>query len=233
MSNPEPPKLKLTPEAPNLPQSESPEEPTKTAKNSILGPLIVIVLLTLGFIAFYWFNGAKGFGEVQSTLDKASEKVSFISDDPLSSLNEIFAQEPQRAPLRLPANGTEFTYFQGRGLGPITISNRSAREHSLVKIENFETGKPVAKYFVRAGDEIQKSLPPGRYRFKFASGVDWYGEPDLFGRKTTVTTATWAITVTSGERFYSINPSEIEINIKAPIWSKERAESRALDPKSL
>ncbi|MGB0417118.1 MAG: hypothetical protein ACPGKS_09750 [Coraliomargarita sp.] len=231
MPDPNPPKLRLKPEPQTSCDSEASNRSERPPRNNFWGLLAGITLLSLGFIAFYWANGARGFEDVQSALDEAAKEITFISEGPLSSLNEILGRQPQNEPIRLPANGTEFTYFQGRGFGPITIYNRSSDEHSLIKIESFETGKPVAKYFVRAGDEIQKSLPPGRYRLKFASGMEWYGEPYLFGPKTTVTTATWDIAVTKSETFYSISPSEIEINIKAPIWSKEHAQSRDLDPK--
>jgi len=43
-------------------------------------------------------------------------------------------------------------------------------------------GKTVAKFFVRAGEELKTTVPAGQYILKFGSGKEWYGEKELFGR---------------------------------------------------
>lgn len=39
----------------------------------------------------------------------------------------------------------------------------------------------IAKFFIRAGEELTTTIPAGNYKIKFGSGNDWYGEEELFG----------------------------------------------------
>ncbi|MCK9373427.1 MAG: hypothetical protein M0P91_09525 [Sulfuricurvum sp.] len=41
--------------------------------------------------------------------------------------------------------------------------------------------KTIAKFFIRAGEELSAKVPPGEYKIKFGSGDEWYGEEELFG----------------------------------------------------
>ncbi len=47
--------------------------------------------------------------------------------------------------------------------------------------DSIHTGKTVAIFFVRAGEILNTKVPFGQYTIKYASGVEWKGEHELFG----------------------------------------------------
>lgn len=58
-----------------------------------------------------------------------------------------------------------------------------------IKVEEWNTQRPVLMTFVSGGSLDKLEVPLGIYRIKIASGDTWYGLDDLFGPGTRVQTA--------------------------------------------
>jgi len=94
-------------------------------------------------------------------------------------------QEPAPPQVQiLPANGLSHTVASGTLKHSVQIINRSKDQHSMIKIEEAYSGRVISKHFVRANDRIDIKVPDGEFRIKVATGVEWYGEPYLFGPDT-------------------------------------------------
>ena len=61
----------------------------------------------------------------------------------------------------------------------LTIVSHAADETSFVKLYCGDT--LVSSVFVLPGASMKISVPPNTYRIKAASGVNWFGDTDLFG----------------------------------------------------
>jgi hypothetical protein len=68
-------------------------------------------------------------------------------------------------------------------IGPFTIRTRSGSNY-YVKLENAETGKPIATYYVYRRVPLDPQVPAGIYVLKYAVGQAWCSETDLFGDAT-------------------------------------------------
>lgn len=226
MDSEPPPKLNLKPKRVGDLSESDPHASSGNKRWRI--PRIFVWAALLGIAAFFvWksdLDWSVAQGRIADFFGKATDSVGELGRDFKESLDP----DSDLKPLRLPVNGMQHTLFSGSGLAPLKIHNRSESLHAIVKIEDYESAQPVAKYFVRAGDSIEKRLPEGRFRFKFASGENWYGEPALFGRSTNAVTMNKPLVVTRGKDFYFINHSEVEINIDLPIWSPDRRHSEAM-----
>lgn len=66
---------------------------------------------------------------------------------------------------------------------PFKVTASSGANY-FIKLTDWQTGVPVMKIFVRAGEHVKLGVPPGTYRVKFASGKQWYGEDIRFGPDT-------------------------------------------------
>jgi len=54
----------------------------------------------------------------------------------------------------------------------------------FLKVVDFESKKTITTAFIRAGETITLDLPSGNYKLRYAAGVQWYGEQNLFGTRT-------------------------------------------------
>lgn len=71
------------------------------------------------------------------------------------------------------------------GKAPLQIHIPHDGSHYFIKLEDADTKREVATYFIRSGDSLNTQLPVGRYIIKYATGVHWYGIQGLFGEATT------------------------------------------------
>jgi hypothetical protein len=63
--------------------------------------------------------------------------------------------------------------------------SQALQRHYFVKLVDWESGQAVVTLFVRAGETTEIKVPIGKYRLRYASGHQWYGEKPLFGDHTT------------------------------------------------
>ncbi len=92
--------------------------------------------------------------------------------------------------LSFPASGDVFITESAdlrRGQSRFRITVPAAdRRNYVVLLTAADTGQRIMAIYCRSGDDVVVPVPIGRYRVLAASGLDWYGLHDLFGRSTHV-----------------------------------------------
>lgn len=84
----------------------------------------------------------------------------------------------------LPKTKIMYKQFNG-GNAPLQIyTEAKSGENYFIKVDELITGKTVLKLFIRSGEFIETNLLAGTYIIKYSTGINWYGEKDLFGPKT-------------------------------------------------
>lgn len=78
------------------------------------------------------------------------------------------------------APGIVFNRTGDRGLAPFQIITAPGQNY-FVKLVDATTYEDRLGVFVRGGEPVEVAVPLGRYRMRYASGVNWYGEDHLFG----------------------------------------------------
>jgi hypothetical protein len=104
---------------------------------------------------------------------------------PLSVARPQVASPSKAFPLPLPQNGQPFTFNSEQRIAPFSIVTRDSTRNFFVKLEDWNTGQPVYGVFIRAGQSVETTVPLGTFRLKYATGIHWYGEGELFGTDTT------------------------------------------------
>lgn len=73
------------------------------------------------------------------------------------------------------------TYDQEFATCPFTLI--ADNKNYYVKVcDTMRGNKTIAKFFIRAGEELTTKVPAGNYKIKYGSGEEWYGEEELFGQ---------------------------------------------------
>lgn len=91
--------------------------------------------------------------------------------------------QPDFAPLGLPPNGEVHYYTAGQPMAPFSIDTAEGANY-FVKLVDGKSGAVAATIFIRGGELVETAIPLGNYKFRYASGYDWYGEEYLFGAGT-------------------------------------------------
>ena len=89
-----------------------------------------------------------------------------------------------RRTLPFPATGDVHWYIgtEQPRVARLTLRARpSSTRYSVVLLDDWATGAPVAMIPVRAGETAVTLVPLGRYRMTIAKGTDWQGPGRLFG----------------------------------------------------
>lgn len=80
-----------------------------------------------------------------------------------------------------PPTSTLFTsYNNASATCPLTLIVNN-RNYYVKLCDTMRGDKTVAKFFIRAKDELTVKVPAGNYKIKFGSGNEWHGEQELFG----------------------------------------------------
>lgn len=58
------------------------------------------------------------------------------------------------------------------------------KQHYFVRVADWKSSHMVLTAFIRAGEKVALKLPPGSYKIRYATGLEWYGEEQLFGEDT-------------------------------------------------
>lgn len=86
--------------------------------------------------------------------------------------------------LPLPLNGQLFPYTSLKPSIPFSVVTRDDERNFFVLLEDWNTGKHIIGIFVRGGKTVKVNVPNGSFRLKYATGINWYGEEDMFGKET-------------------------------------------------
>ena len=89
--------------------------------------------------------------------------------------------DPDLTPVAEPASGTILSGSKGYG-SEITIV--ATETESVVVSLKTSSGKEVVTFYVRAGDTVTIDVPEQKMYVYFATGKTWYGEEEMFGKRT-------------------------------------------------
>lgn len=73
------------------------------------------------------------------------------------------------------------SYDSASATCPLTLIANN-KNYYVKLCDTMRGDKTVAKFFIRAKDELTVKIPAGSYKIKFGSGDEWYGEQELFGK---------------------------------------------------
>ena len=97
----------------------------------------------------------------------------------------VFAEPEQPLPEQGAMSfGADYFLDSSDTKAPFKITTPSDGNY-VMKIEDWNTKKLVATYFIRRSSTLAIELPLGSYKLKFAQGEKWYGDKYLFGPRTT------------------------------------------------
>jgi len=106
--------------------------------------------------------------------------------DPVAS---ILPQAKPAQPFPSAGSVVAFQELAGQAKAGFTIdATATGRTHHVIKVEEWNTQRPVLMTFVPGSTTVKVDLPLGIYRIKIASGDTWYGMDELFGPGTRVQT---------------------------------------------
>ncbi|MFS8980902.1 hypothetical protein PO002_42005 [Cupriavidus necator] len=137
--------------------------------------------------------------EIQGSDRAGQTAAAGSSPDPVQ---RILGQIPNSMPARpatppvptvpaqpFPDNGAVLAFQQlpdGQTATFTVDATASGSGLNIVKLEEWNTQRPVLVTFVRGGAISSINVPLGVYRVKMAGGEAWYGLDDLFGPSTNV-----------------------------------------------
>lgn len=105
--------------------------------------------------------------------------------NPITPVSAQNIEQPIFKPFKalpiLPTSILSASYDQASTTCPLSIIADN-KNYYIKLCDMLRGGKTVAKFFVRAGEELKTTIPAGNYKIKFGSGDEWYGEEELFGQ---------------------------------------------------
>lgn len=110
----------------------------------------------------------------------AKEFYKHNSVNPIRPVSAQNIEQPSKALPILPTSSLSTGYDQAAATCPLSIIADN-KNYYIKLCAMLRGGKTVAKFFVRAGEELKTTIPAGNYKIKFGSGDEWYGEEELFG----------------------------------------------------
>jgi hypothetical protein len=82
-----------------------------------------------------------------------------------------------------PQQGLYRAYTRDADVASLTIKTAAGANY-FVKLEDAATGAPVRSFHVKGGSTMTTRVPLGTFVLKYASGISWCNEDDLFGPDT-------------------------------------------------
>jgi len=111
--------------------------------------------------------------------------VSVVLPDNVDRKERTASQQPesyQPPQLPLPATGYSASPVPS-GVAPLTVKTSTGTNY-YIKLQNAQTHREIASFFIRSGETLNVNVPVGRYEMKYATWPTWYGPKYLFGSQT-------------------------------------------------
>jgi len=140
-----------------------------------------------------------------------------------SGAKQTFAETPRTAAMQPASPSTCVTYaLPSHGLYEVDDSSERPAlltirtdpgPYYLVNLENVATGLPALLFFLYGGQPLNASVPLGEFRLKYATGIHWCGDADLFGDDTVFSEAddTFTFERTLTDSGYSTSHRTVEL----------------------
>lgn len=128
---------------------------------------------------FFWGLALLMILAISKTYQKHRSSTDSLSKDTTTLSNNSFDSSKELTP---PITSVlSATYSSESANCPFTIIADNKNNYYVQLCDVMRGDKVIAKFFIRAGEELTANVPAGNYRIKFGSGSEWYGEKDLFG----------------------------------------------------
>tara|TARA_Y100001934_G_C12360701_1_gene780551 strand:- start:27 stop:782 length:756 start_codon:yes stop_codon:yes gene_type:complete len=151
---------------------------TRIGRKVRVGALVISAVLFAGY-----FIAAS---EDEEASPSSPGKTKVVADSP--SKNQVYSETQSNAkPQPLPKNGAIRSVIQNR---PAVLRVKTAgSDHYLVKLTRPGSRAAVVDLFIRAGHSAEVRVPLGTFEIKWATGKEWFGYNDLFGRASSLNLA--------------------------------------------
>ena len=84
-----------------------------------------------------------------------------------------------------PENGAIIVNSPKNRLAPLTLQTDSSDASAYyVKLVDEDTGLTEISFFICPGQTVELDIPLGNYHVYYATGLQWYGNSELFGATT-------------------------------------------------
>lgn len=113
------------------------------------------------------------------SAEKPEKNVSNVS----SGTTNNTISKPKIIEKTLPKNGSTQYYGKKERIAPLEIK-ANGTDNCFLKLVDLSNNKTVMTIFIKKGTVVEKKVPLGVYRIKYAFGEKWYGYKYLFGPDT-------------------------------------------------
>ena len=143
----------------------------KVIKISLVAIIIIIVGMYL--VHDIWMSGRNLENSTQNSDYNSNVVSEEVSEDPLKG----YSEKP------VPEHGTTTITYQKNAKKSIFEVKlpKENEEYYFVKLVDSETDETVFSVFMHPGTTLETNVPCGVFKLKYASGLKWYGQDDLFG----------------------------------------------------
>jgi curved DNA-binding protein CbpA len=147
------------------------------------------ILLAVMIAVFVFFGIVLGPG-LLSWLGSRNTYLTTTAPSQNGSKN-VTVMEDQTQAEPMPATGTVYLGNEYITSGDIdknharlTIDTTKSDTNFLIKLKDPTTHADLIEFFIRKGDTSSFNIRLGQYEMYYASGENWYGNTDLFGKNT-------------------------------------------------
>jgi hypothetical protein len=109
----------------------------------------------------------------------------FVLLEHFTSRTASLARNPPNCGVPLPPHGVYWQYGTSSLTGSLTIKT-SAGENYFVKLVDVRDDATKIELFIHGGTILGADVPLGTFKIKYASGLVWCGENELFGSDTVI-----------------------------------------------
>ena len=181
---------------------------TRTGRRVRVGALVISATLFVGYLI--------ATSEDKGVSQSSSGQTKSVADNPSQNQDYSVAKSKPK-PQLLPKNGTIRSFAQNR---PAVLRVKTAgSSHYLVKLTRPGSRDAVVDLFIRAGNSAEMKVPLGTFEIKWATGKEWFGYNDMFGRSTSLNLAdelfTFEQTVTKTSSGTRTSTTVLEITLYA------------------
>lgn len=86
--------------------------------------------------------------------------------------------------LAMPDNGKARYYTARKNEAPFEVTTPAGDEYHYIILTDIDKVTKILSFVVYPGETVSVEVPLGKYRLFYATGMNWYGDDDLFGKET-------------------------------------------------
>jgi hypothetical protein len=163
-------------------------------QNKKKSPLFKWALFTVVIVSLVGYYSIKSNEEIRSKNAASSDNpfldILLSSDEPVEkniSVSNGTNNKTEKSFIliekTLPKHGSIQYYGKKERIAPLEIK-ANGTDNCFLKLVDVSNNKTVMTIFIKKGNIVEKKVPLGVYRIKYAFGEKWYGYKHLFGPDT-------------------------------------------------